>query len=180
MSDILFSAYNNWTFQNTDFRLFDVGGQRSQRMKWAHLFDEAKAVIFLAALSEYGFMLREDCKINRMTESLKLFASVCNNHFLQQANMILFLNKSDVFEAKISDPEGTPLSFCFPEYKGNLKSIQETSHFIKHQFQKLNADHDRIVYTHFTCATNTNNVGFIFSAISEMLISEWMKDCALY
>lgn len=36
------------------YRLFDVGGQRNERRKWIHLFEGVSAVIFCAAISEYG------------------------------------------------------------------------------------------------------------------------------
>ena len=41
-------------------RVFDVGGQRSQRKKWIHCFDDAKAIIYVASLSEYDQVLEED------------------------------------------------------------------------------------------------------------------------
>lgn len=40
--------------------MFDVSGQRSQRRKWIHIFDDVNAIIFVAAISEYDQYLRED------------------------------------------------------------------------------------------------------------------------
>lgn len=42
-----------------NFRLIDVGGQRSERRKWIHCFEGVTAVVFLAALSEYNQNLVE-------------------------------------------------------------------------------------------------------------------------
>jgi guanine nucleotide-binding protein G(o) subunit alpha len=36
-----------------NFRVFDVGGQRSERKKWIHCFEDVTAIIFIVALSEY-------------------------------------------------------------------------------------------------------------------------------
>ncbi|KAI6234629.1 G-protein alpha subunit [Aphelenchoides fujianensis] len=55
------------------FRVIDVGGQRSERKKWIHCFDNVNAIIFISSLSEYDQTLREDNCTNRMQESLKLF-----------------------------------------------------------------------------------------------------------
>ena len=44
------------------FRVFDVGGQRSERKKWIHCFEDVTALIFCVALSEYDMVLVEDCQ----------------------------------------------------------------------------------------------------------------------
>lgn len=41
------------------FRMVDVGGQRSERRKWIHCFENVTSLIFLAALSEYDQVLSE-------------------------------------------------------------------------------------------------------------------------
>jgi hypothetical protein len=92
-----------------------VGGQRSERKKWIHCFEDVTAIIFFVALSEYDQVLYEDEKTNRMHESLRLFESVCNNCWFVHTAFILFLNKKDLFEEKI---KRRPLTICFPEYKG--------------------------------------------------------------
>lgn len=42
------------------YRLFDVGGQRSERKKWIHCFEDVTAIIFCVALSGYDQVLHED------------------------------------------------------------------------------------------------------------------------
>lgn len=42
------------------YRIFDVGGQRSERKKWIHCFEGVTAVLFLVALSGYDSCLVED------------------------------------------------------------------------------------------------------------------------
>lgn len=42
------------------YRLFDVGGQRSERKKWIHCFEDVTAIIFCVAMSEYDQVLHED------------------------------------------------------------------------------------------------------------------------
>uniref|UniRef100_A0A2K5C1A6 G protein subunit alpha o1 n=1 Tax=Aotus nancymaae TaxID=37293 RepID=A0A2K5C1A6_AOTNA len=105
----------HFTFKNLHFRLFDVGGQRSERKKWIHCFEDVTAIIFCVALSGYDQVLHEDETTNRMHESLKLFDSICNNKWFTDTSIILFLNKKDIFEEKIKK---SPLTICFPEYTG--------------------------------------------------------------
>ena len=41
-------------------RIVDVGGQRSERKKWIHCFEDVTAILFFVALSAYDMGLRED------------------------------------------------------------------------------------------------------------------------
>ncbi|VDM50461.1 unnamed protein product [Toxocara canis] len=49
-----------FTIKGCIFRVYDVGGQRSERRKWIHLFDDVNAIIFISAINEYDQMLAED------------------------------------------------------------------------------------------------------------------------
>ena len=44
-------------------RIVDVGGQRSERKKWIHCFEDVTAILFFVALSAYDLGLREDCAV---------------------------------------------------------------------------------------------------------------------
>lgn len=48
------------THLTTSHRIFDVGGQRSERKKWIHCFEGVTAVLFIVALSGYDCCLVED------------------------------------------------------------------------------------------------------------------------
>lgn len=65
------------------FRMVDVGGQRSERRKWIKCFDDVRSLLFVVSLTEYDMALREDPKINRLHESLKLFHDICNNIYFR-------------------------------------------------------------------------------------------------
>lgn len=49
-----------FVIKNLTYRMFDVGGQRSERKKWIHCFENVTAIIFLIAISEYDQVLIED------------------------------------------------------------------------------------------------------------------------
>ncbi|CAD5219668.1 unnamed protein product [Bursaphelenchus okinawaensis] len=157
------------------FRVIDVGGQRSERKKWIHCFDNVNAIIFISSLSEYDQTLREDNCTNRMQESLKLFDSICNSPWFAEIHFILFLNKKDLFAEKIPR---SPLTVCFPEYKGQ-QSQTECINYIQWKFEQLNRSNQREIYCHHTCATDTNNVQFVLDASCDMIIAKNLKSMGL-
>ena len=117
---IKFAIVTVFFFSFSPYRMFDVGGQRSERKKWIHCFEGVTSIIFCVALSGYDLVLAEDEEMNRMMESMKLFDSICNNKWFVHTSIILFLNKKDLFAEKIRQ---SPLTVCFPEYKGKKKKI---------------------------------------------------------
>jgi guanine nucleotide-binding protein G(i) subunit alpha len=98
------------------YRLYDVGGQRSERKKWIHCFENVTAIVFLASLSEYDQVLVEDETVNRMQEALTLFDSICNSRWFVKTSIILFLNKKDLLAEKLPK---SPLGKYFPDFTGN-------------------------------------------------------------
>jgi GTPase SAR1 family protein len=71
--DILYSRVRtsgiiteSYVIDGTTFEMYDVGGQRNERKKWIHCFEDVTAIIFVAALSEYDQKLFEDASANRM------------------------------------------------------------------------------------------------------------------
>ena len=176
-------------------RMVDVGGQRSERRKWIHCFENVTSIIFLVALSEYDQILFESdnevsfrCLLsvflwltttrlshvpliqNRMEESKALFKTIITYPWFQNSSVILFLNKKDLLEEKIMYSH---LIDYFPEYDGQYFAVilfhafspahvptsgpkKDPIHareFILKMFVDLNPDTEKIIYSHFTCAT---------------------------
>ncbi|KAJ6251746.1 guanine nucleotide-binding protein g(o) subunit alpha [Anaeramoeba flamelloides] len=161
-------------FESSDlgFRMFDVGGQRNERKKWIHCFQDVTALIFCVSMSEYDQTLYEDENQKRMTESLQLFEEICNAHWFENSSMILFLNKKDLFEQKIQKID---LNVCFPEYSGGL-NYNTGSEYIKNQFLDLNKNCEKKIYPHFTCATDTSNIKRVFEGVKDTVLSDLMHD----
>jgi len=161
--------------EKTHFRMVDVGGQRSERKKWMHCFQDVTAVMFCVAMSEYDLKLYEDDATNRMQESLKLFKEICNNRWFVETSMILFLNKRDVFEEKIQKVD---LNVCFTEYTGG-KVYEAASAFVREQFVAQNTNTKKQIYPHLTCATDTGNVQNVFNNVRSTLLKKGMDDAGL-
>ena len=43
----------DFCIQKAPYRMYDVGGQRSERRRWMQFFDHVTAIVFVAAISEY-------------------------------------------------------------------------------------------------------------------------------
>lgn len=110
-----------------------------------------------------------------MVESKKLFEGICNNNFFKNTAMILFLNKKDLFEVKIRK---SPLNIAFPDYRGT-NTYEEAAAFIIMKFEACNLRKAREIYTHFTCATDTANIQFVFDAVTDVISRKNLKDCGL-
>uniref|UniRef100_W5KB93 Guanine nucleotide binding protein (G protein) alpha v1 n=1 Tax=Astyanax mexicanus TaxID=7994 RepID=W5KB93_ASTMX len=147
------------------FRLYDVGGQRTERRKWISCFEDVRAVLFVVALSGYDMTLVEDPSMNRLQESLKLFSSICNNVFFRSTSMILFMNKIDLFQEKILH-SGRHLRHYLPLYKGPDCDVDSAARFIASMFVSQNATPTKLIYHHFTTATDTSNVQVVFQVWS--------------
>jgi len=146
----------------------DVGGQRNERRKWIHCFEDVTAVIFVTAISEYDQVLYEDEKENRLRESLKVFETVVNNKYFANSTIILFMNKSDLFRDKLQQ---TSIKYCFgDEYEGD-GSFDDASHFIETCFLESSENKKRMIFPHITCATDTQNVKKVFDACKVTILN---------
>jgi hypothetical protein len=89
-----------------NFRVIDVGGQRNERKKWIHCFQDVTAIIFVAAINEFDQVIfyvtnylavyltlikvvSEDLVTNRMEESLTLFEQICGNSYFHDTCVYL-------------------------------------------------------------------------------------------
>jgi len=152
-------------FESLTLTVVDVGGQRAERRKWIHCFNNVHVVLFCAAISAYDQTLREDSSQNRVKEAILLFDEVANStHFASKA-IILFLNKTDLFEEKYPK---VPLTVCFPDYQGT--TIDDGQKFIEERFLEKVQNPKKTIFVHYTCALNTQNIRFVITAIRKELL----------
>uniref|UniRef100_A0A183CAI6 Uncharacterized protein n=1 Tax=Globodera pallida TaxID=36090 RepID=A0A183CAI6_GLOPA len=166
----------SFTIKEMKFRVFDVGGQRSERKKWIHCFEDVDAIIFVVAASEYDEVLFEDNETNRMVESMRIFESICNSNWFTSTSIILFLNKKDLFEEKLKK---TPISACFTKYTGP-QTYEHSMEFIKKSFIELNTNPKKMIYAHETCATDTDQVKMILDSVTSIIIQSSLGKSGLY
>ncbi|KAJ3436761.1 guanine nucleotide-binding protein g(o) subunit alpha [Anaeramoeba flamelloides] len=158
-------------FGDIPWKVIDVGGQRSERRKWIHQFDDVTLIIYVVATSEYNQQLFEDESVNRMQESLTLFTKTANNEYFKEKNCVIFFNKMDLFEKKIKKYD---FSKCFPDYEGG-NDLDEAKKFIKKKFIEVGQNGQRNIFAHYTCATDTRNIEKVFDAVNVSILENTLK-----
>ncbi len=165
-----------FVYKNMEFRMIDVGGQRSERRKWIAAFDCVTAVLFCVSLADYDLVLREDRTQNRMKESLLLFAELFNNPIFQKIDFVVFFNKTDLFPEKI---RRSSLQKCFPEYTGSNEP-DEAKEYIKNRFMEVrDMSKPHRTDCHFTCAIEPENMKLIFGSVRSTLLNIALRGSAL-
>ncbi|ORZ26326.1 guanine nucleotide binding protein, alpha subunit [Lobosporangium transversale] len=154
------------------YRMFDVGGQRSERKKWIHCFEGVTAVLFLVAISGYDQCLVEDKDANQMQEAMMLFDQICNSQWFIDTSMIMFMNKTDIFREKI---KYSKIGTYFPDYNGREGDYHDATEFFQVRFMRLNRSEHKVVYVHFTDATNTNMLRNIMASVNDIILSRNVK-----
>nr|XP_003228815.1 PREDICTED: guanine nucleotide-binding protein subunit alpha-15 [Anolis carolinensis]XP_008120785.1 PREDICTED: guanine nucleotide-binding protein subunit alpha-15 [Anolis carolinensis] len=187
------TGINEYCFlvQKVTLRIVDVGGQKSERRKWIHCFENVIALIYLASLSEYDQSLEENSSENRMQESLDLFRTILDLPWFSKASIILFLNKVDILEEKILSSD---LAAYFPGFTGPKRDAAAAKRFILDMYtevfgQSSAASDDaygagpsnesswpRILYPHYTCATDTRNISTVFEDIKDAVLASYLDE----
>jgi hypothetical protein len=158
-----------YLIDGTEFVMYDVGGQRNERKKWIHCFDDVNAVIFVAAISEYDQVLFEENAVNRMVEAIQLFEEICNSRWFTRTDMILFLNKKDLFEEKL---ESLPINAVdeFKDFDGPAEDFEAGKEYFLQKFLQQNKNQEKEIFHHVTCATDSQNVEVVFNAAKEIIL----------
>ncbi|KAF8374909.1 hypothetical protein PRIPAC_81338 [Pristionchus pacificus] len=149
----------NFFFGPTKIRVVDVGGQRTYRKKWIHCFEGVSAVMFVASMAAYDQALEKVDALIKPVMHAEIFQIL---HDAAHA-------KKDIFSKKLPSH---PLDKYFNGYYG--KNADDASEFLKDYFlkRKSSRDKDRTIYSHYTCATNTKNVEFVFKAVCDIILKK--------
>jgi guanine nucleotide-binding protein G(i) subunit alpha len=155
-------------------RMYDIGNQRSERKKWIRLFESVTAIMFVVDLAEYDQLLLEDSSQNRMMETLVLFDSVVNSRWFMRTQIILLLDKVDLFRLKLTR---SPLEKYFPDYSGG-NDVNRAAKYILWRFNQVNRAHLNL-YPHLVQSTDLSNIRLVFAAVKETLLQVALKDSGI-
>jgi hypothetical protein len=158
---------DHWVILYLSFFQIDVGGRQKERIKWIHFFDDVKAIIFLAAISEYDQVLAEDGYTNRLKESVNLFHTILRYPWFRNTDVVLFLNKMDLLKEKIASGRN-PVQNFFPECPGNdYLTVEE---YFRNLFLAQNPNPElQKIYPYATCATDRNSIKVVDTAVQVVI-----------
>lgn len=187
----------SFEIDETQVLMVDVGGQRNERRKWIHAFEDVDCILFVAAISEYDQVLFEDNSVQRLTESIDLFHKILTEKIFNSNGYILFLNKTDMLRRKLlsiplrddsksrnMDYEGPTLDSIKSKF-ATEKELSESDEFenlyqnsleyLKNKFiSKIPSD--KQVSIKKTCATDTQQINNIMSGCKQIFLQQSLKN----
>ena len=96
-----------------------------------------------------------------------LFESILNLQWFKRSSIILFLNKIDLFKAKLAEK---PVRNFFPDYSGAADDWSAAAEYFAKKFRGLNRTVDREIYVHYTNATDTNLLKITMNSVQDTII----------
>ncbi|KAF8900438.1 guanine nucleotide binding protein, alpha subunit [Gymnopilus junonius] len=159
-----------------EWRLYDVGGTRSSRAAWYPYFDDVDAIIFLAPISPFDEKLAEDRRVNRLEDSYLLWRSVCSCKLLSRTQIILFLNKCDLLQAKLQ--RGVRIRDSVPSFGDRKNDLQTATRYFQQHFKEIARNHSpvqRPFYVHLTSVIDTRSTAVTLGAVEESILREHLR-----
>ncbi|KAJ8688678.1 hypothetical protein PTI98_013436 [Pleurotus ostreatus] len=164
----------------TEWRIVDVGGSRSQVSTWVPFFDDVDAIIFLAPISGFDQVLSEDRTVNRLEDSVLLWKAVCSNKLLAGVDLVLFLNKCDILEAKLNS--GVSLAKYVRSYGDRANDLDTAGKYLRSKFSAIHREYSpnpRKFYAFCTSVTDTATTAGIIASVRDMVIRQHLKQSKL-
>uniref|UniRef100_A0A1I8AEI3 G-protein alpha subunit n=1 Tax=Steinernema glaseri TaxID=37863 RepID=A0A1I8AEI3_9BILA len=161
VQNVIFSA------KNQSFQLFDMGGQKIDRRKWATMYDGIDAIFFCMAISEYDQMMVEDQSTNRLQDSLNLLGKISSEPKFLSTPIFLFLNETDVFYEKL---KRVPLAKYITDFTGTTE--KEALQCVEAKARERCSKHQGIMHVYYTCAINQSEMAKTLDKVFKKLLKE--------
>jgi len=135
------------------------------------------AIIFLAPISCFDEKLAEDRRVNRLEDSFLLWKAVCANKLLQKTMLILFLNKCDLLERKVT--AGVEFRNYVPSYGNERKNdVGSVTKYMKNKFRDMLKQYSpapRAFYVHLTSVIDTKATAITLGAVREGILRDHLR-----
>ncbi|KAH9928982.1 G-protein alpha subunit [Amylocystis lapponica] len=152
-----------------EWRIYDVGGQRSLVTAWAPYFDDMNAILFLAPISCFDQVLVEDPNVNRLEDSVLLWKSIVSNPLLSNTSI-----------AKLG--AGIELGKYIISYGNRPNDFESTSAYLRRKFAQIHKEHSpvsRSFYCHFTSVTDVEATSNIIMDVQDTVILKNLRQSRL-
>ncbi|KAJ7057095.1 heterotrimeric G protein alpha subunit [Mycena amicta] len=137
---------NQWIW-----RLFDVGGCRTQRSAWLPFFENTDVIIFLCPVSCFDERLDEDPRVNRLEDSTLLWRSICSSKLLTKTQLILS---------------------CYADRPNEVMPIVKYLREKYKEIQKQHSPEPRVAYIYTTTVTDTTATAKTLHSIRDRVLRE--------
>ncbi|KAI0073385.1 P-loop containing nucleoside triphosphate hydrolase protein [Panus rudis PR-1116 ss-1] len=164
--------------QGQEWIFYDIEGSRGQRASWVPYFDDVHTIIFLVSMADFD-QSSETPGLDRLTDSFNLWRTICENKLLERTPLILFLNKSDLLQAKLE------LGTSFGQYVRNFSQPNTVQAVAKYYRNLFTAAHDmyspcdRMLYVHTTCAIDTESMSSVLREVKETILVGMLRDISV-
>ena len=88
--------------------------------------------------------------------------------------MMLFLNKRDLFQEKITRVNIGDIPE-FQDFTGTPKSFESGVQYFIDRFLALNYNESKDIFYHITCATDTSNIAFVWESCRAIILEDSLK-----
>ncbi|KAJ7353187.1 guanine nucleotide binding protein, alpha subunit [Mycena albidolilacea] len=160
----------------SEWRMYDVGGTRSSRAVWYSYFDDVDAIIFLAPVSCFDEKLAEDRHVNRLEDSYMLWKSVCACKLLARTQLVLFLNKCDLLQAKLM--RGAKIRDSVPSFGDRRNDVATATRYFQQHFKEIQRTYSpvqRPFYVHLTSVIDTKSTAVTLGAVEESILRDHLR-----
>ncbi|KAJ7153475.1 guanine nucleotide binding protein, alpha subunit [Mycena crocata] len=160
----------------SEWRMYDVGGTRSSRAVWYSYFDDCDAIIFLAPVSCFDEKLAEDRRVNRLEDSYMLWKSVCACKLLARTQLVLFLNKCDLLQAKLM--RGAKIRDSVPSFGDRRNDLATATRYFQQHFKEIQRTYSpvqRPFYVHLTSVIDTKSTAVTLGAVEESILRDHLR-----
>lgn len=184
---------------NIELTIYDVAGDRRQRMKWwtQFLFDSLQVIIYVASLVGFDRPVPEEPDCTQLDESVDTFTNVYRNKLLDPVPLIVLFNKKDLL-AKRCTEDG--LKMRLPEkqvhydtFKTNFQREMQTTgqtfteyeiavNFVKSEHFKQVKDVKRTgkIMIYETHASDKKQMAAVLAAIRYAFMRQRLGSMGLY
>ncbi|KIK55579.1 hypothetical protein GYMLUDRAFT_230926 [Collybiopsis luxurians FD-317 M1] len=156
-----------------EWRIYDVGGCRTNRPAWLPFFENTNVIIFLCPVSCFDERLEEDRRVNRLEDSLILWRSICTSKLLTKTQLILFMNKCDLLKLKLK--HGTRIKDHLTSYGDRPNEVMDFVKYLREKFKEIlkqNSPAPRKAYIYPTTVTDTQATAKTLALVRDGIFRE--------